>query len=40
MWLPLAIFCLTYLVAAGQRLPGVRLDRPSARSAPCAARSP
>jgi Na+/H+ antiporter NhaD/arsenite permease-like protein len=30
MWLPLLIFCLTYLVAAGQRIPGVRLDRPSA----------
>ena len=30
MWLTLAIFGLTYLVVAGQRIPGVRLDRPSA----------
>jgi Na+/H+ antiporter NhaD/arsenite permease-like protein len=30
MALPLIIFCLTYLVVAGQRIPGLRLDRPSA----------
>jgi Na+/H+ antiporter NhaD/arsenite permease-like protein len=30
MAIPLTIFCLTYLVVAGQRIPGVRLDRPSA----------
>lgn len=30
MWIPLVIFGLTYVVVAGQRIPGVRLDRPSA----------
>ncbi len=30
MILPLIIFSLTYLVISGQRIPGVRLDRPSA----------
>jgi Na+/H+ antiporter NhaD/arsenite permease-like protein len=29
VWVPLTIFGLTYLVIAGQRIPGVRLDRPS-----------
>jgi Na+/H+ antiporter NhaD/arsenite permease-like protein len=30
VWAPLTIFGLTYLVVAGQRVPGLRLDRPSA----------
>lgn len=30
MWPALVIFALTYLVISGQRIPGVRLDRPSA----------
>ena len=30
MALPLIIFLLTYVVVAGQRIPGLRLDRPSA----------
>lgn len=30
MWAPLVVFALTYLVISGQRIPGVRLDRPSA----------
>jgi Na+/H+ antiporter NhaD/arsenite permease-like protein len=30
MAIPLTIFALTYLVVSGQRIPGLRLDRPSA----------